>query len=60
MFAGDGGFERNVVGLGAVSVERIGGTQGGPDVPGDESKAFGGIPIFDPIPLIAPSCPGVR
>jgi uncharacterized repeat protein (TIGR01451 family) len=42
-----GQFERNLVGLGAVVVERIGGTLGGTDVPGDESKAFDAIPIFD-------------
>ena len=47
VFDGRGGFLRNVVGLGAVAVERIGGTLGGEDVPGDESKAFEAVPIFD-------------
>jgi len=44
-----------------VAVERIGGTLGGPDVPGDESKGFEAIPVFDhwcgDIPM---DCPGVR
>ena len=60
VFDGNGEFERNLVGLGSVAVERIGGTQGGPDVPGDESKGFEAIPIFDHwCPPTAPSCPGV-
>jgi hypothetical protein len=42
-----GQFSRNVVGLGGVAVERVGGVNGGPDVPGDESKAFEAIPVFD-------------
>jgi len=60
VFDGRGQFVRNLVGLGAVSVERIGGTLGGADVPGDESKAFEAFPIFDHFePETAPSCPGV-
>jgi hypothetical protein len=35
------------VGLGGVGVERVGGVNGGPDVPGDESKAFEAFPVFD-------------
>ena len=60
VFDGQGRFERNLVGLGAVAVERIGGTQGAPDVPGDESKAFEAIPLFDHFcPVRRPNCPGV-
>ena len=45
----------------AVAVERIGGTLGDPDVPGDESKAFEAIPVFDHFcPPVAPNCPGVH
>jgi hypothetical protein len=47
VFDPTGGFVRNLVGLGAVAVERIGGTQAGGDIPGDESKAFGAFPVFD-------------
>ncbi|MCE7937263.1 hypothetical protein DCC79_03550 [bacterium] len=47
VFSPTGGFERNLVGLGAVVVERVNGAQNGTDVPGDESKAFEAIPIFD-------------
>ena len=36
VFDGGGRFERNLVGLAAVNVERIGGLLGGPDLPGDE------------------------
>jgi hypothetical protein len=60
VFDAQGGFERNLVGLGGVIVERIGGTQGRPDVPGDESKAVGMFPVFDFFHTErAPSCPGV-
>jgi len=60
VFDGQGRFVRNLVGLGAVSVERIGGVLGGNDVPGDESKAFEAFPIFDHFePETAPNCPGV-
>jgi hypothetical protein len=53
-------FERNLVGLGGVAVERVGGIGGGPDVPGDESKAFEAFPIYDHFaPEDVPSCPGV-
>jgi len=59
VFDSQGQFQRNLVGLGAVAVERIGGTLGEPDVPGDESKAFEGIPIFTPyVPQRIPLCPG--
>jgi hypothetical protein len=47
VFDDNGVFLRNYVGLGAVAVERIGGTRGGPDVPGDESKAYEAFPVFD-------------
>ncbi len=55
-----GVFERNLVGLSGVVVERVGGTLGGEDVPGDESKAFEMIPIFHPFGFMgAAACPGV-
>jgi hypothetical protein len=47
VFDGSGTFVRNYVGLGAVAVERIGGTLAGGDIPGDESKAYEGFPIWD-------------
>jgi len=60
VFSPTGQFTRNLVGLGGVIVERIGGTQGGPDVPGDESKATGGFPVFDFFrPERLPNCPGL-
>jgi hypothetical protein len=60
VFDGSGQFQRNLVGLGGVAVERIGGTQGGGDIPGDESKAFAAFPIYDHFGTSeTPSCPGV-
>jgi hypothetical protein len=60
VFDATGGFQRNLVGLGGVIVERIGGTLGGPDVPGDESKAFEAFPVFDHFHTDeTPGCPGV-
>jgi len=60
VFDGRGVFERNLVGLGAVGVERIGGVLGGADVPGDESKGWEAFPIFDHFKApVTPSCPGV-
>ena len=60
VFDGEGRFERNLVGLGGVAVERIGGVLGQEDVPGDESKAFEAFPVFDHFaPEEAPNCPGV-
>ena len=57
---GRGEFERNLVGLSGVVVERVGGTLGGEDVPGDESKAFEMIPVFHPFGFMgAAGCPGV-
>ncbi len=47
VFDAQGRFVRNLVGLGAVGVERIGAVLGEPDVPGDESKAYGSFPLFD-------------
>ena len=45
---------------GGVIVERIGGTQGGPDIPGDESKAVGMSPVYDFFLYERQvSCPGV-
>lgn len=35
------------MGLGSVAVERVGGVSGGPDLPGDESKAFEAFPIYN-------------
>ncbi|MFQ5460654.1 MAG: hypothetical protein ACE5EL_07665, partial [Anaerolineae bacterium] len=46
VFDGQGNFVRNIVGLGAVAVERVGATQSGGDVPGDESQAFEAFPLF--------------
>ena len=60
VFDGTGQFQRNLVGLGGVAVERIGGTLGRPDVPGDESKAFEAFPVFDHFETDeAPNCPGI-
>jgi len=58
VFDDQGNFVRNLVGLGAVGVERIGGTLGEADVPGDESKAYESFPLFDHFLLEeAPDCP---
>ncbi len=60
VFDPNGVFERNLVGLGGVVVERVGGINGGPDVPGDESKAFEALPVFDHfMPMGVPNCPGI-
>ncbi len=60
VLSGDGQFQRNVVGLGAVIIERIGGTKGGPDVPGDESKAVEAMPVFNFFMTEhRPNCPGI-
>ncbi|MCB0215853.1 MAG: DUF11 domain-containing protein, partial [Chloroflexi bacterium] len=63
VFDPSGNFVRNLVGLGGVVVERIGARQGEPDIPGDESKAFEAVPVFDhfgPESRLgaAPRCPG--
>ncbi|MCB9177357.1 MAG: DUF11 domain-containing protein [Caldilineae bacterium] len=63
VFDPSGNFARNLVGLGGVVVERIGARQGEPDIPGDESKAFEAVPVFDhfgPEGWLgeAPRCPG--
>jgi hypothetical protein len=59
VFDAGGKFVRNVVGLSAVGVERIGGVLGGPDVPGDESKAFEAFPVWDFfLTEDRPDCPG--
>jgi hypothetical protein len=60
VFDGSGRYLRNVVGLAGVAVERVGGTLGGPDVPGDESKAFESFPIHNTfLSERQPACPGV-
>jgi hypothetical protein len=60
VFSPTGNFERNLVGLGGVAVERVGGVNGGPDVPGDESKAFEAFPVFNNfMPMGVPNCPGI-
>jgi hypothetical protein len=60
VFDPSGRFQRNLVGLGGVAVERIGGALGGPDVPGDESKAFEAFPVYDHFGTSeTPGCPGV-
>ena len=56
---GRGEFVRDLVGLTAVAVERVGRDSTEPDVPGDESKAFEGIPIFTYFPQRVIGCPGV-
>ena len=46
--------------LGCWLGKNIGGTLGAPDVPGDESKAYEGFPVFDHFATDeAPACPGV-
>jgi hypothetical protein len=60
VFDSQGGFVRNLVGLGGVNVERIGRTLTEEDVPGDESKAYETFPVFDHFQgPEAPLCPGV-
>ncbi len=59
VFDPEGGFVRNLVGLGGVVVERIGRTLTAPDLPGDESKAFEAVPVFDFfVPQRPAVCPG--
>jgi hypothetical protein len=60
-----GGFVRNLVGLGAVAIERT-GSRLGEDVPGDEAAGERGIPFattrsvgFDFEGPHAPNCPGI-
>ena len=60
-----GQFLRNILGLGAVAVERT-GTRLGEDVPGDEAAGERGIPFattravgFDFEGPNAPNCPGI-
>jgi hypothetical protein len=58
VFDDSGVFVRNLVGRGGVAVERIGRMLRGPDVPGDESKAFESFPVFDHfLKERAPQCP---
>ncbi|RIL05046.1 hypothetical protein DCC79_16335, partial [bacterium] len=58
-----GRFERNLLGLGAVSVERT-GTRLGEDIPGDEAAGSRGIPFANDNKItlcllgFKPSCPG--
>jgi uncharacterized repeat protein (TIGR01451 family) len=60
VFDPSGNFVRNLVGLGGVSVERVGSTQGSQDLPGDESKATEAFPVFDHFHSEdALACPGV-
>jgi len=60
VFDARGRFERNLVGLGGVGIERVGGVLGGADVPGDESKGWEAFPIFDHYRApVVPNCPGV-
>ena len=60
VFDARGNFERNVVGLGATAIERIGSTSGATDAPGDESKGYEAFPVFDFFaPEDALSCPGM-
>ena len=64
MFDGTGFFIRNLLGLGAVSVERT-GTRLGSDIPGDEAAGDRGIPFAQSASLSflvsgpnVPRCPG--
>ena len=61
VFDASGGFVRNLVGLGAVKIERQ-GTILGNDIPGDEAAGSEGFPIFGPFNFYgghAPTiCPG--
>lgn len=73
VFSGAGGFERNLVGLGVVSVERSSTTLG-EDIPGDESAGDRGIPFgmtqvetngcayrySGPLPPLCPGLPDTR
>ncbi len=47
VFSITGQFQRNLVGLGAVTVERIGTMLAMPDIPGDQASAALGQPIMD-------------
>ncbi len=66
VFDNDGVFVRNLLGLGAVAVERT-GTRLGEDVPGDEAAGARGIPFsapggkrdFDWEGPNLPNCPGI-
>jgi hypothetical protein len=55
-----GRFQRNLVGLAAIKIERTGTTLG-TDIPGDESSANEGFPIMGRFGFAGPvaSCPGV-
>lgn len=60
VFDGSGSFARNLVGLGAVKIERQ-GTVLGNDIPGDEAAGSEGFPIYGPFNFYgqqAPLCPG--
>jgi hypothetical protein len=60
VFDPNGRFNRNVVGLAAVKVERTGTHLGSP-IPGDESAGNMGFPIPGPFRFsgpVAPGCPG--
>jgi hypothetical protein len=62
VFSPTGEFLRNVVGLGAVTIERT-GTLLQLDVPGDEAAGSLAIPIHHPfmfMGLAAPECPGLE
>jgi hypothetical protein len=60
VFDGNGGFVRNVVGLAAVKVDRVGTVLGDP-IPGDESAGTEAAPIPGPFLFLGPEaahCPG--
>jgi hypothetical protein len=64
VFSITGEFLRNLVGLGAVTVERVGTPLIGQDIPGDQASAALGQPILDPAfefegPRM-PQCPGLE
>lgn len=63
VFDNGGGFARNLVGLGAVKIERQ-GTVLGNDIPGDEAAGSEGFPIYGPFnfhgehaPVVCPGQP---
>ncbi len=61
VFSPTGQFIRNLVGLGAVSIERS-GTRLGENVPGDQASGTPGFPISEPFHFQGhhmPRCPGL-
>ena len=62
VFSPEGEFMRNLVGLGAVSIERT-GTTFVQNVPGDQAAGSAAIPVFGDFAFMglrAPMCPGLE